>query len=318
MAHRAAVSVTSTRMDATLKGPDEAARLKRRATYAAVGVAGTLIVLKLWAWAVTGSISMLASLVDSTLDLMASGLNLIAVRHALTPADEEHRFGHGKAEALAGLGQAAFIAGSAAFLFFETLDRLVTPRSIEQTNIGLGVMAVSIALTVSLVLYQRYVIARTRSLAIGADQLHYATDIATNAGVIVALLLTGAWGWVYADPLISLAISAAIGWGAFKILSGSYYELMDTEFDEKDRLLIKSIVTSHKEVISLHDLRTRRAGQNAFIQMHLELPPDMTLAEAHRISDEVEAEIRNAFPDAEVLTHQDPAGLEAITPLDLK
>lgn len=318
MAHGAAVSVTSTRMDAPLKEPDEAASLKRRATYAAVGVAGTLIVLKLWAWAVTGSISMLASLVDSTLDLMASGLNLIAVRHALTPADEEHRFGHGKAEALAGLGQAAFIAGSAAFLLFESLDRLVTPRSIEQTYLGLGVMAVSIALTVSLVLYQRYVIARTRSLAIGADQLHYTTDIATNAGVIVALLLTGAWGWVYADPLISLAISAAIGWGAFKILRGSYYELMDTEFDERDRLLIKSIVTAHKEVISLHDLRTRRAGHNAFIQMHLELPPDMTLAEAHRISDEVEAEIRNAFPDAEVLTHQDPAGLEAVTPLDRK
>lgn len=318
MAHGAAVSVTSTRTDATLKAPDEAAILKRRATYAAVGVAGTLIILKLWAWAVTGSISMLASLVDSTLDLMASGLNLIAVRHALTPADEEHRFGHGKAEALAGLGQAAFIAGSAAFLLFESLDRLVTPRAIEQTYVGLGVMAVSIALTVSLVLYQRYVISRTRSLAIGADQLHYATDIATNAGVIVALLLTGAWGWVYADPLISLAISAAIGWGAFKILGGSYYELMDTEFDESDRLRIKSIVTAHKEVISLHDLRTRRAGHNAFIQMHLELPPDMTLAEAHRISDEVEAEIRNAFPHAEVLTHQDPAGLEAITPLDRK
>jgi len=303
-------------MDTYLKGHDEAARLKRRATYAAVGVAGTLIVIKLGAWVITGSISMLASLVDSTLDLLASGLNLIAVSHALTPADEEHRFGHGKAEALAGLGQAAFIAGSAAFLLFESLDRLVAPRPIEQTMIGLGVMSVSIALTVSLVLYQRHVISRTRSLAIGADQLHYATDIATNAGVIIALVLTGVWGWTYADPLISLAISVTIGWGAFKILRGSYYELMDTEFDEADRMRIKSIVKAHKEVISLHDLRTRRAGQNSFIQMHLELPPDMTLTEAHRVSDEVESEIRKAFPDAEVLTHQDPAGLEAVAPLD--
>jgi ferrous-iron efflux pump FieF len=299
-------------------GQAEAARLKRLATYAAVGVAGTLIAIKLWAWAVTGSIAMLASLVDSTLDLVASGLNLIAVSHALTPADEEHRFGHGKAEALAGLGQAAFIGGSAAFLLFESLDRLIVPQPIEQTSVGLAVMCVSIALTMTLVLFQRYVISRTRSLAIGADHLHYVTDIATNFGVMAAIVLAGTWGWTYADPLISLAISATIGWGAFKILGGSYYELMDTEFDEADRNRIKDIVKAHKEVISLHDLRTRRAGHNSFIQMHLELPPDMTLAEAHRISDEVEAEITKAFPDAEVLTHQDPAGLEAMTPLDRK
>lgn len=296
----------------------EAARLKRLATHAAVGVAGTLIAIKLWAWTATGSISMLASLVDSTLDLVASGLNLVAVSHALTPADEEHRFGHGKAEALAGLGQAAFIGGSAAFLLFESLDRLIVPQPIGQTTVGLAVMAISISLTVSLVLFQRYVISRTRSLAIGADQLHYATDIVTNAGVIIAFILAGLWGWTLADPLISLAIAATIGWGAFKILSGSYHELMDTEFDEADRLRIKTIVKAHREVISLHDLRTRRAGQNSFIQLHLELPPDMTLAVAHRISDEVEADIRKAFPDAEVLTHQDPAGLESMTALDHK
>ncbi len=305
-------------LDQSASGQAEAGRLKRLATYAAVVVAGTLIAIKLWAWAVTGSIAMLASLVDSTLDLVASGLNLIAVSHALTPADEEHRFGHGKAEALAGLGQAAFIGGSAAFLLFESLDRLIVPQPIEHTSVGLAVMGVSIALTMTLVLFQRYVISRTRSLAIGADHLHYVNDIATNVGVMAAFILAGAWGWTYADPLISLAISATIGWGAFKILGGSYYELMDTEFDEADRNRIKDIVKAHKEVISLHDLRTRRAGHNSFIQMHLELPPDMTLAEAHRISDEVEAEIMKAFPDAEVLTHQDPAGLEAMTPLDRK
>lgn len=296
----------------------EASRLKRLATRAAVGVAGSLIAIKLWAWTATGSVSMLASLVDSTLDLVASGLNLIAVSHALTPADEEHRFGHGKAEALAGLGQAAFIGGSAAFLLFESLDRLFIPRPIEQTTLGLAVMGASMTLTIALVLLQRYVMARTRSLAIGADQLHYVTDIATNAGVVVAFMLAGYWGFTAADPLIGLAIAATIGWGAFKILQGSYHELMDTEFDEADRARIKAIVKSHREVISLHDLRTRRAGQNAFIQLHLELPADMTLSQAHRVSDEVEAEIRKAFPDAEVLTHQDPAGLEAVSALDHK
>jgi ferrous-iron efflux pump FieF len=288
----------------------EAERLKRLATYAAVAVAATLIAIKLWAWATTNSVAMLASLVDSTLDLVASGLNLFAVRHALTPADKEHRFGHGKAEALAGLGQAAFIGGSAAFLFFQSLERLAAPEPVHQTTIGLAVIAVSLVLTLALVLFQRYVIARTRSLAIGADQLHYTTDIATNLAVVAALVAAGLWGWTIADPILGLAIAAVIAWGAFKILRGAYDELMDREFDDAERQRIKDIVNRHAGVESLHDLRTRRAGHRAFIQLHLELPPQMTLLEAHRISDEVEEAIMAAFPDAEVITHQDPAGVE--------
>lgn len=288
----------------------EAERLKRLATYAAVAVAATLIAIKLWAWATTNSVAMLASLVDSTLDLVASGLNLFAVRHALTPADKEHRFGHGKAEALAGLGQAAFIGGSAAFLFFQSLERLAAPEPVQQTTIGLAVIAVSLVLTLALVLFQRYVIARTRSLAIGADQLHYTTDIATNLAVVAALVAAGLWGWTIADPILGLAIAAVIAWGAFKILRGAYDELMDREFDDAERQRIKDIVNRHAGVESLHDLRTRRAGHRAFIQLHLELPPQMTLLEAHRISDEVEEAIMAAFPDAEVITHQDPAGVE--------
>ncbi len=294
----------------------EAERLKRWATYAAVGVAASLIVVKLWAWILTGSVAMLATLVDSTLDLVASGLNLLAVRHALTPADEEHRFGHGKAEALAGLGQAAFIGGSAVFLLFQSVERLIDSRPIEQEAIGLIVVGISIAATVALVLFQRYVIARTRSLAISADRLHYATDIATNLGVVVAFIVAGYWGWTAADPLMGLAIGAVIAWGAFLILRGSYDELMDREFDEADRARIKDIVNRHGGVVSLHDLRTRRAGHRSFIQLHLELPPGMTLIEAHRISDEVEDAIKAAFPDAEVLTHQDPAGLEKMSALE--
>ena len=296
----------------------QAQRLKRLATYAAVGVAATLILIKLWAWVVTGSVAMLASLVDSTLDLVASGLNLVAVRHALTPADEEHRFGHGKAEALAGLGQAAFIGGSAVFLLFQSLERLIDPRIVEQSAGGLAVMAISIVLTLALVLFQRYVMRRTRSLAIGADSLHYSTDIVTNAGVVIALIVAGLWGWTIADPLIGLAIGAVIAWGAFNILRGSYDELMDREFDDADRDRIKDIVNRHKDVVSLHDLRTRRAGHRSFIQLHLELPAQMTLIEAHRVSDEVEDAIKAAFPDAEVLTHQDPEGIEMMTSLERK
>ena len=296
----------------------QAERLKRLATYAAVGVAGTLIAIKLWAWVETHSVAMLASLVDSTLDLVASGLNLVAVRHALTPADEEHRFGHGKAEALAGLGQAAFIGGSAAFLLFQSLERLIDPQPVHESTMGLLVIGASIALTVFLVVFQRYVIARTRSLAISADHLHYATDIATNLGVVLALVLAGVGGWDIADPLIGLAIGATIAWGALNILRGSYDELMDREFDDAERARIKDIVGKHGAVVSLHDLRTRRAGHRSFIQLHLELPPTMTLIEAHRISDEVEDAIKEAFPDAEVLTHQDPAGIEMVPTLATK
>ncbi len=292
----------------------EAERLKRLATYAAVTVAATLIAIKLWAWLATSSVAMLASLVDSTLDLVASGLNLLAVRHALTPADREHRFGHGKAEALAGLGQAAFIGGSAVFLLFQSLERLIDPHPVEQSVAGLVVMGISMALTIALVAFQRHVISRTRSLAIGADHLHYVTDVITNAGVVVALVVAGLWGWHAADPLIGLAIAAVIAWGAYKILRGSYDELMDHEFDDADRARIKDIVQKHGAVINLHDLRTRRAGHRAFIQLHLELPPAMALVEAHRISDEVEEAIMRVFPDAEVLIHQDPAGVEMTPP----
>jgi ferrous-iron efflux pump FieF len=308
------MSVDATAHVVTANGV-EAARLKRLATYAAVAVAGTLIIVKLWAWAATNSVAMLASLVDSTLDLVASGLNLLAVRHALTPADEEHRFGHGKAEALAGLGQAAFIGGSAAFLMFQSLERLAMPEPLDQSALGLAVMGVSIALTLVLVIFQRYVISRTRSLAIGADRLHYVTDIATNLGVIAAIVLAGLWGWTIADPLIGLAIGAVIAWGAFTILRGAYDELMDREFDDADRNRIKAIVKRHGSVVSLHDLRTRRAGHRSFIQLHIELPPEMSLIEAHRISDEVEEAIRQDFPDAEIITHQDPAGVEMIPSL---
>lgn len=293
----------------------EAERLKRLATYAAVAVAATLIAIKLWAWIATNAVAMLASLVDSTLDLVASGLNLIAVRHALTAADDEHRFGHGKAESLAGLGQAALIGGSAVFLLFQSLERLVAPEPVRESTLGLAVIGISLGLTIALVLFQRYVISRARSLAIGADLLHYATDIATNLAVVAALVASGLWGWNAADPLLSLAVAAVIASGAFKILRGAYDELMDRELDEADRQRIKDIVNCHAGVESLHDLRTRRSGHRAFIQLHLELPPQMTLLEAHRIADEVENAIMAAFPDAEVITHQDPAGVEEIPSL---
>ena len=286
------------------------ARMMRRATHASVGVAIVLIAIKIAAWIATGSVAMLTTLADSVLDLVASVVNLFAVRHALEPADEEHRFGHGKAEALAGLGQAILIAGSALFLLFEGIERLISPAPVAQSGFGIGVIAISIALTLLLVTYQRHVARATGSLAISADSVHYQSDLMMNLGVILSLILAGQLGMPLADPLIAIVIALFIGYSAWEIVSQSYDQLMDRELSDEERDEIRRVAEAHPEVHEIHDLRTRASGAGKFIQFHLELDPEMRLLDAHRISDEVEARVMAAFPDAEVFIHQDPAGHE--------
>ncbi len=293
---------------------ERANRLKNRAALASVSVAALLIAAKAAAWLATGSVSMLSTLVDSMLDLVASLLNLLAIRQAAVPPDREHRFGHGKAEPLAGLGQAAFIGGSGVFLLFEAGRRLMTPVPIENGSVGLIVMLFSIALTLGLVTYQKWVIRRTGSIAIGADSLHYTSDLLVNLGVIAALILGSQFGWTRADPLIALGVSLFILISAWQVISGSLNLLMDRELPETDRQRIAAIISEHDGVRSMHDLRTRSSGTQTFIQLHLELDPELSLAEAHRISDEVMARIEEAFPDAEVLIHEDPFGLSEQRP----
>ncbi len=288
--------------------------LVHRAAYASISVALFLVVLKFFAFLVTDSVSLLASLADSGLDAIASLINFLAIRSALTPADAEHRFGHGKAEPLAGLAQFAFIAGSAAYLLIEVVHRFTTPHRIDNGATGLAVMAVSIVLTVALVAYQRHVVTKTGSIAIHADSTHYVGDVLTNLGVILGIVLAAYFDMPLADPFIGLAVAAVLGWSAWSVFRGSYDQLMDRELPDESRDRIKSIVRAHPEVLSLHDLRTRAAGLNTFIQLHIELDPNINLTRAHRISDEVECEICAAFPGAEVIIHQDPAGLETSIP----
>lgn len=284
--------------------------LMRAATYASVAVAALLICIKLGAWIVSDSVSLLSSLVDSLLDVGASLVNLFAVRHALQPADAEHRFGHGKAESLAGLAQAAFIAGSGVFLILEAGERLFTPQLIERGEIAIVVMVVSVILTVGLVAFQSYVIQRTSSLAVRADSLHYRVDIIVNLAVILALVLATQLGWIFADPIFALAIVAYMAWGAGKIGRRSIEELMDREFNDDDRERIRAIVLAHPQVLSLHDMRTRSAGPNSFIQLHIEMDRELSLLQAHNIADDVMYEVEAAFPNTEVLIHQDPEGVE--------
>ena len=289
-------------------------RLMRLATYASVAVALGLIAVKIVAYVLTDSVSMLSTLIDSLLDMAASLINLFAVRTALVPPDREHRFGHGKAEPLAAMGQSAFIGGSAAFLLVEAGNRLFNPTTVQNSVFGIAVMAVSIVATISLVTFQRYVVRRTRSVAIKADSLHYFSDLLVNCAVIVALILWRQFGWTFVDPLFAGAIGIYILFTAWQIAQGAFDLLMDRELPDAARRRIRDIALANKAVRDLHDLRTRSSGQSTFIQFHLELDGDMPLSRAHQVSDEVEAAILVAFPGAEVIIHQDPEGLEEVRP----
>jgi ferrous-iron efflux pump FieF len=287
-----------------------AAKLRRLASYASVAVAVVLIVAKLGAYLDTGSVALLSSLMDSSTDLLASVVTLIGVRHALRPPDRSHRFGHGKAEPLAALAQAAFVLGSAVLLTYEGVHRLFEPRPIDDGLVGVAVMLFAIVLTAGLVWFQALVIRRTGSLAIGADSLHYRGDLFMNLAVIAALLLAQQTGWPYFDPLFALAIAFYLMAGAWGIAKGSLDVLMDRELGPEERGRIQDVVMAHPQARGLHDLRTRHAGTHAFIELHLELDPQMTVADAHRITDAVEDSLRDAFPSAEVTIHQEPAGLD--------
>jgi ferrous-iron efflux pump FieF len=296
--------------DSAARDPAADARLVRFATYAAVLAAALMIAAKAAAWSLTQSVSVLSSLVDSLLDVAASTVNLLAVRHALTPADREHRFGHGKAEPLAGLAQSAFIAGSAVLLLLEAVRRLSNPQPVANSTIGIVVIAFSIVVTLALVVFQRKVIARTRSVAISADSLHYASDLVLNGTVIVSLVLAGWFDWPAVDPVLGIAIGIYILWNALTIARLSLDLLMDRELPDGDRARIRGLALAHPEVRNVHDLRTRSTGAQIFVQMHLELDGAMPLLQAHTISDAVEASIREAYPHAEVIIHEDPEGVE--------
>jgi ferrous-iron efflux pump FieF len=298
------------------KDMPRAHRLMHVATMAAVATATLLIVVKLAAWVSTGSLALLASLVDSSLDAAASLVNLMAVRQALQPADHEHRFGHGKAESVAGLAQAAFIGGSAVFLALEAVQRAVNPVAVSRETVGIGVMLFSMAATAALVAFQRYVVRQTQSLAIGADSAHYTGDILVNAGVIAAFLLNIWCGCAWADSAFALLIAAYLGFNAWRIGVAAFDQLMDKEMPEADRARLAEIVLAEGGALALHDLRTRMSGPHAFIQLHLEVDGTMRLTAAHDIAQRVEDAVAAAFANAEVIVHLDPIGVvEPVTEL---
>lgn len=284
---------------------DESVRLLKQATNASVVTAVALILVKLGAWVVTGSVALLASLIDSVMDALASAVNLMAVRYALLPADKEHPFGHGKAEFLAGLGQSLLILGSAAFLFYQAALRMLEPQPVEQPLVGALVSIIAILATVVLLTIQWRVVRKTGSVAIKADSLHYVGDLFSNLAVLAAM---GAsfLGWHLVDPVLAIVIGVTIAYSAIQIGHEAVQLLMDRELPLEMQEQIRGIAMAHPEVLGLHEMRTRQSGRVLFIQLHLEMDGALPLAVAHDIGQEVEDEIEDAFPMADVLIHHDP------------
>ena len=285
-------------------------QLTRSATYASVSVALTLMIAKIWAWMATSSVSVLSSLVDSTLDVLASAITFFAVWYALAPADREHRFGHGKAEGLAAFVQSLIIAGSGVFVCYEAVKRFIDPRPPQEISVGVIVMLASVLLTLVLLAYQRFVVRQTGSVAIAADAMHYKTDLAVNLGVAVALPVSAYTNLPIIDPLVGIIIAGYILWGTWGISRKSLAILLDHEIGDKHRIKIREIAEQDPAVKGFHDLRTRSSGSIFFIQFHLELDPKLSLLGTHKILDRVEEKIQAAYPNCEIIIHPDPDGLE--------
>lgn len=283
----------------------EHARLLRLATRASVGVASILIIGKAIAWWFSGSVSMLAGLTDSLLDGVTSLLNLLAVHYALRPADDDHRYGHGKAESLAGMAQALFIAGSAVLIAFQAYQRLQHPEPVGAPWLSIAVIVMSLVLTVALLAVQHRVIRETGSNAVRADSLHYRSDLLLNGSILLALVLA-AFGWHHVDAWFGLAIALYILWSAIQIARESFAVLMDEELPADVSQHMLELACSVPGVLGAHDLRTRISGNHWFVQLHLELPGELSLSVAHGISDQAADAIHQAYPRAEVLVHADP------------
>lgn len=285
-------------------------RLKKRAAACSICLAVTLIVIKTIGVLYTGSLSVLSSMIDSLADLFASSITFIAVRFSSQPADCEHRYGHGKAEALSALIQSAFIAGSGIFVIYDGITRFISPRPLEQTAVGILVMGVSLFLTLFLIAYQRYVARQTNSQAIRADAAHYTVDVITNISIILTLVVVYYFGFYWFDTLTAFLVSVYLLLNAYRLAADAVALLLDRELNRTVRENVEKIVLSSAHVQGMHDLRTRDLGGVYMFEFHLELDGELTLNIAHQYCDNVEAEIHKLYPTAQIIIHQDPAGLK--------
>ncbi len=284
----------------------ERSKLNINAGIFAITTASLLVLLKLYAWIQTDSLSIFSSLIDSSLDVATSVINLLAIGYALKPADEDHPYGHDSIEDIVGLLQAAFISGSGFFILYEGLQRFYRPTEVMRNDLGINVMIFSVLITIALVTYQKIVVARTKSIVVESDSVHYVSDILSGILIIISLFITRNSALSFIDPLLAIIIAAYISATAYKIGKRAFDNLMNKEIDEKDKNKIIDIITANKNHNGFHQLKTRSSGTKIFIQFDLELDGELTLRQAHDISDEVMHAIMREYPNSEVIIHFDP------------
>lgn len=278
----------------------------RLASTASVITAFSLVLVKSWGWLQTHSVSMLASLIDSSTDLLVSLLTFLAVHYALKPADDDHPFGHGKAEALAAMAQALMITGSAIYLLLTAIDQLYDPRSLETLDLGMMAMVFSLFMTILLLSIQRVAVAKTGSLAIQADSLHYKTDLLSNGTVLLTLWMVSL-GVFWLDPIMALLVAGYVLFSAWKIAISSIDQLMDKQLPPQVEAEMLAAAQGVDGVVRAHQLRSRQSGSAYLVQLYVDLSPDMTVRESHVVGDAVKAAIVQIYPNADVLVHEEPA-----------
>lgn len=286
-----------------------AAGLNRSAALASICAAAFLLAIKAWAAWSTGSTAMLGSLADTTLDLVASLATLLGVWIAAQPADDKHRFGHGKAEAIAALFQIVLISISALGIASRAIEQFLAGARVGAAAQGIGVSFAAILVTFALLAWQRHVIRKTGSIAVHTDSVHYQSDLLLNLAVILALVLDRYAGLRGADPLFGLGIAAWLGFGAWTASKAVLDQLMDHEWPVEKKERVLELIASSPDISGVHDLRTRTSGNKDFVQFHVWVDSRMSVREAHRIMDEIEARIHAEFPEVEILIHTDPEGL---------
>ena len=284
-------------------------KLKNRAATASIILAFALSLLKLLATILSGSLAVLSSMIDSLSDVLGSGITFVAVKYSARPATKAHRYGYGKAEAVSAFIQALFVAGSGLFVIYDAIMRFKHPRIIEDTPLAIGIMLTSLVATLFLISYQKHVAKLTQSQAIAADSAHYVVDILTNLSIIISLTIVNFFEIYWFDTLTAFAIALYLLWNAYQLAKTALATLLDHELSEEVRSNIQNIIAKHDFVQGFHDLRTRDSGNDYLVEIHLELDGNLSLFEAHRLSDIIESDILKEYPNAQIIIHQDPAGI---------
>lgn len=283
--------------------------LNKKAVFLSIGISLFLVAIKTYAWFITDSVSLLSSLLDSSLDIIVSVCNMMAIYYSAKPADEDHRFGHDAIEDIVGLVQAAFISAPAMFLIYEASHRIRDPQPILQADAGITVMAISMICAVIIVLYQRYIAKKTGSLVVKADLMHYLGDFLVNASIMVSLYLAAKPGWALADPVLAILIAIYIFYSAFGIGLRAFNNLMDRELPDNVRNEIITVLENDRNILGYHALKTRQSGSRRFIQVHLDFDEALSLKKAHDISVAVRTKILDKIGEAEIIIHEDPKTL---------